>query len=244
VQLDFFGLFRRRPVPRERACVSVAGRDVPIEFVRHRGARRYVLRMRPDGSARVTVPRGGSQAEALAFAQRQHAWIEGQLSKPPPARRATWTHGTTILFRGEIATLTLAAGESEIRFADQTLRIADAASRPCLRPEIERHLRRLAARELLPRVLELAAAHQLRIARVTVRDQRSRWGSCSARATISLNWRLIQTPPFVRDYIIIHELMHLHEMNHSARFWRRVEAACPNFREAETWLKKHNSLLG
>ena len=74
---------------------------------------------------------------------------------------------------------------------------------------------------------------------MTVRNQRSRWGSCSRRGTISLNWRLVQTPDLVRDYIIHHELMHLREMNHSARFWARVEEVCPGWREAERWLKRN-----
>jgi len=77
-----------------------------------------------------------------------------------------------------------------------------------------------------------------------VRDQRSRWGSCSLQGTISLNWRLVQTPDFVRDYIIYHELMHLWEMNHSERFWARVEEVCPAWRDAELWLKRNGSLLG
>jgi predicted metal-dependent hydrolase len=112
-----------------------------------------------------------------------------------------------------------------------------------LRPLIERHLWRLAGRELPVLVLEFAALHQLPVRRVTVRNQRSRWGSCSRRGTISLNWRLIQTPPFVRDYICLHELAHLREMNHSRRFWRVVEQLCPDYRAAEKWLKQHSSLL-
>ena len=79
--------------------------------------------------------------------------------------------------------------------------------------------------------------------RITVRNQRSRWGSCSVKGTISLNWRLIQTPPFVQDYIILHELMHLREMNHSRRYWRCVEQVCPNYRNAEAWLKQNKNLL-
>ena len=112
-----------------------------------------------------------------------------------------------------------------------------------LRPAVENHLRRLAVRELPPRVLELASLHQLTVRRVTVRDQKSRWGSCSRRGTISLNWRLVQTPIQVRDYIILHELMHLREMNHSARYWREVERVCPDYLAAERWLKQHPDLL-
>ena len=106
-----------------------------------------------------------------------------------------------------------------------------------------KHLWKLAAAELPPKVFELAAAHQLNVRRVTVRNQRSRWGSCSRRGTISLNWKLIQAPPFVRDYIVLHELMHLRQMNHSARFWREVEVVCPEYKTAEKWLKQNSALL-
>jgi predicted metal-dependent hydrolase len=99
--------------------------------------------------------------------------------------------------------------------------------------------RALAVCELTQRTLELAAQVGEQINRVSIRNQRSRWGSCSLRRTISLNWRLIQTPPFVVDYIILHELMHLRQMNHSRRFWAEVEKVCPAWREAEAWLRRH-----
>ena len=112
-----------------------------------------------------------------------------------------------------------------------------------LRPVIEKHLRQLATRELPPRVREFSAQHQIAVTRITVRNQKSRWGSCSRRGTISLNWRLIQTPDFVRDYIILHELAHRRHMNHSVRFWSEVERLCPDFRTAERWLKTHRDFL-
>lgn len=97
----------------------------------------------------------------------------------------------------------------------------------------------LAAAELAQRTRELAAQTNSQISRITIRAQRTRWGSCSRRRAISLNWRLIQTPPFVIDYIILHELMHLRQMNHSQRFWDEVEKVCPTWREAEKWLRHH-----
>jgi predicted metal-dependent hydrolase len=112
-----------------------------------------------------------------------------------------------------------------------------------LRPDIEDYLWRLAGRELPARALELAALHKFQVRRVAVRDQRSRWGSCSRLGTISLNWRLVQTPVLVRDYIILHELAHLKQMNHSRRFWAEVQRLCPEFRQAERWLKQHAELL-
>ncbi len=85
--------------------------------------------------------------------------------------------------------------------------------------------------------MELAAASGHQVTRVTVRDKSSRWGSCSPAGRISLNWRLIQVPAPVRDYVMLHELTHLEEANHSPRFWTALEAVCPWHREARAWLK-------
>jgi predicted metal-dependent hydrolase len=112
-----------------------------------------------------------------------------------------------------------------------------------LRLEVEAYLWSLAEKELIPRTLQLAAQHGLGVRTVVVRNQRSRWGSCSARGTISLNWRLIQAPLCVRDYLILHELMHLRQMNHSVQFWRLVREACPDYKNAEQWLNAHAELL-
>jgi predicted metal-dependent hydrolase len=225
--------------------LRVGARPVRLWLVRNRRARRYVLRLRPDGAARVTIPRGGSVAEAKRFVERNAAWLEGQLLRQTTQPRGpqAWVAGTEILFRGERVRL-IAGAEGQpgvISFGSETVRVPNEAAD--LRPAIERHLRQLAARELPARVLELAALHQCRVSRVTVRNQRSRWGSCSRRGTLSLNWRLVQTPPSVRDYLVLHELAHLREMNHSRRFWQEVERLCPEFREGERWLKQHSSLL-
>jgi len=223
----------------------VGARPVRLWLVGNRRARRYVLRLRPDGTARVTIPRGGSPAEGIRFAKRNTAWLEKQLLRQAvqPPRPVPWLAGREIFFRGKPMRLEMGVEEGSglIRFGPEVVRLASATGD--LRPAIERHLRQLAAQELPPRVLELAALHQLPVRRVTVRNQRSRWGSCSRRGTISLNWRLVQVPPSVRDYLVLHELAHLKEMNHSRRFWNEVARLCPDFREAERWLKQHSSLL-
>ena len=244
MQFDF--LFRR-PVrsPVSGNFLAVGSRQIPLVFVPNRRARRYVLRLRPDGVARVTVPRGGSQAEALRFAKRNRSWLAQQIEKLAlrPKIRREWPIGTEILLRGE--TIKIEAGTNgesgTVRLGSETIRVADIEGD--LRASIERHLRNLAAREFPERVFELAAPHQLPVKRVTVRNQRTRWGSCSRRGTISLNWRLIQAPPHVRDYLIFHELAHLREMNHSPRFWHEVERLCPEYRAAEKWLRENSTLL-
>lgn len=97
-----------------------------------------------------------------------------------------------------------------------------------------------AKRELPARLFELAAEHRLTVARVSVRNQRSRWGSCSRSGHICLNWRLVDVPDWIRDYVIIHELMHLKRMDHSRRFWKLVAQACPAYQDARRWLRQQH----
>jgi predicted metal-dependent hydrolase len=110
---------------------------------------------------------------------------------------------------------------------------------PPVSPDVERQLRDRAKCELPSRVRELASEHGLTVTRVSVRNQRSRWGSCSRAGHICLNWRLIQMPDAVRDYVIVHELMHLRRMEHSPRFWKLVADACPDFNAARAWLRAY-----
>lgn len=169
-----------------------------VRFVRHRRARRYVLRVDRDGCVRVTIPRGGSRREADAFARRHAGWIAAQRARVTP---------------------------------------------PALEPDEHAAQVARAALVLPQRVRELAAVHGLTVARVSIRDQRSRWGSCGRDGHICLNWRLVMMPDGVRDYVVVHELMHLRRMDHSPAFWRLVAAACPDYREARLWLRRHGASL-
>ena len=178
--------------------------DLPLQssvaFVRHPRARRYVVRVRDDGTVRVTIPRWGSRREAEAFADTQRAWIDRQLSRVTRER--------------PVEPMRHSAGDI-------------------------RRLRRLAERTLRPRLLELAAEHGLTVSRLTIRNQRWRWGSCSRGGRIALNWRLAEMPAWVRDYVMIHELMHIKRMDHSPAFWKLVARACPAYQDARAWLCRH-----
>jgi predicted metal-dependent hydrolase len=101
-----------------------------------------------------------------------------------------------------------------------------------------RELLSRAKKELPPRLLELAARHGLAVTRISIRNQRWRWGSCSRGGHICLNWRLMTMPEEVRDYVLIHELMHLKRMDHSPKFWKLVADACPQYQDARRWLRK------
>ncbi len=213
-------------------------------MVRHRRARRYLLRLERDGSARVTIPPRGTLEGARAFVERNREWLADQLvrlsSRPGPA--AVWRAGDQVWFRGERLPLeTLPSGQ--VRLGTEQLAVPKMQGN--LRPIVERHLQRLAKQDLPVLVARFAALHGFSV-NVETGDRaksKTRWGSCSTRGTISLNWRLIQTPDFVRDYIILHELAHFRHMNHSARFWKEVKRLCPDHTWAQQWLKDHRQLL-
>ena len=241
--LNFLFRQRRQTAPAETA-LTIGAQTVPIRFVRNPRARRYILRLRPDGSVRATIPRTGSVREARAFAERNTDWIAAQLQRrtqPAPAPHP-WQPGRAILYRGTPVLLTVEAHPDgpRARFADQVVPAPDTVN---LHTAIERHLWNLAWTELPARTIELSATHGLVVTCIRVRNQRTRWGSCSRRGVVSLNWRLVQTPDYVRDYVILHELMHLREMNHSARFWDQVGQACPRHAEARAWLRTQRGLL-
>lgn len=229
-----------------RAPVTWTFDDQVVILRPHARARRYTLRLNREGEIVVTVPRGGSQRDALDFVRRSRGWIDGQRVRRAgvSGHAREWSAGTDLLWRGERVVLEVGRdrGRPVVSLGDQRLFVADAAMN--LRRPVEARMLAVARAELPARTRELARVHGIVIARVSVRNQSSRWGSCSATGVISLNWRLVQAPDWVRDYLIIHELMHRREMNHSMRFWRLVAHACPRWREAEAWLDRHAVELG
>jgi predicted metal-dependent hydrolase len=214
-----------------------------IEFVRVRRARRYILRVRPDGTLRVTVPRGGSRREAEQFVQKHQRWISGERQRVQVEHAPRqWQHGSEILLHGTRVQIAVEADPVErvIRYGPRTITAPADAD---VRATVEDDLRELARAELIPRLRELATLHNLHVGSVSIRNQRSRWGSCARSGNIALNFRLVQMPAYVRDYVLVHELMHLKQQNHSRRFWRLVEAVYPDFREAERWLRLEGKSL-
>jgi predicted metal-dependent hydrolase len=217
----------------------------PVIFVRHRRARRYILRVLPNGTIRVTLPRWGAKREARAFLEASRPWIAQQQQARQPRQQPSWDDGTRILVDGRDAILRIHSGRRVVGIWQDDCEIGSAAFLAGLsvRQVAERWLRRRADAQLPGQLLGLADAHGVTVPRVSIRNQRSRWGACSPTGTITLNWRLVQLPPFVREYVLIHELMHRREMNHSRRFWRLVTPLCPRHAEARRWLRQEGKAL-
>ena len=238
-------LYRRPSEPQ--AIEIVFDRSIYLVRVRrHRQARRYTLRIQAaTREVILTIPPRGTLKEARDFAQKHGGWIAARLGRLPEA--APFAHGITVPLRGVPHRI---AHRRAVRGTVWTENGADGEAVLCVAgdaPHIDRRigdfLRREARRELEALSTRFAAELGVRVRRVVVRDQSSRWGSCSTTGVLSYSWRLILAPGYVLEYLAAHEVAHLVEMNHSARFWRLVQRLCPTNERAKAWLDVHGTDL-
>jgi len=221
--------------------------DCPVEVRRHPGARRLTLRVsRTRRAVIVTLPVQCDLGEAGSFLHRNIEWVRERLSSIP--QPVPFTDGALMPLRGEFHSLAFIGK----RAAGGVVRAQASKSLPQLRVSgrIEHAPRRLrdwlaeeARRDLDARVLVHTRALGVKAKRIAVRDQATRWGSCSTTGVLSYSWRLILAPGYVLDYLAAHEVAHLVEMNHSPRFWRLVQRVCPGHERAKAWLDIHGSDL-
>ncbi len=192
-------------------------------------ARRLAIRVYPDARVEVVVPPRVRPREVEHFLAAHREWIENkraQALRNRPAPEAFPPASLRFALTGESWRVHVAGGAGRLRVADTSggiLQVLGTAAPASLRTALRRWLLRAAEARLAPRLESLAAATGVTYRRISVRRQRSRWGSCSVRGTISLNACLLFQRPEVVDYLLVHELMHVNHMNHSKRFWQAVE---------------------
>jgi predicted metal-dependent hydrolase len=239
-------LFPRRPPQPSVLTVAFDGEVYEVRVRRHAQARRYTLRIQAASREVVlSMPLRGSLREANVFAQKHGAWIAARVKRLPRPR--PFAHGETVPLRGiahRIEHRRGSRGTVWIECGDdgaQLLCVAGEA--PHVARRVRDFLKREAKKDLERASRAAAAALGVGLARVSIRDQSSRWGSCSTTGVLSYSWRLILAPPFVLDYLAAHEAAHLVEMNHSRRFWRLVEQINPDVARAKAWLDAHGSDL-
>lgn len=215
-------------------------------------AKRITVKVDPrDGGVEVVLPRGATEADAARAVVELEGWIVKHQAKVTDAR--TRGHAGrpagTVPYLGTDLLLVPEAARTRVHRKGDCLHVpADDAVQA---QAIERWYRRQAKDELTPRVqaavteLSNTAPGRLRIAyaRTAIRDQRTRWGSCSSSGTISLNWRLLLASDEVAEYVVVHEVCHLAEMNHSAKYWELVAALFPEYERPRLWLREHGGSL-
>lgn len=232
-------LLYRRPAEPSRLLIKHGSQIYSVRLRRHRRARRYTLRIHPsDREAILTMPPRGTLAEAKDFAQRHGGWIAARLGRLPKA--APFHHGAIIPLRGTAHRLVHRAGErgtawTETRDSGERI-LCVAGELEYLDRRVHDFLKREARRDLQKASQRHADALGVKVKRISIRDQSSRWGSCTSSGSLSFSWRLILAPPFVLDYLAAHEVAHLVEMNHSPRFWKVVARICNHVERAKKWL--------
>lgn len=212
----------------------------PIDILvkRNARARRLSLRVsRLDGRVSLSLPRHLPEREARQFVQEKESWIRDQLGRQPMQRSVAI--GATLLFRGQEIPIEQGTGRG-VKI-NETCRVGgnpDTAG-----PRIAAVLKQMARQQLSAASDDYAARLGVSFGRLTLRDTRSRWGSCSSNGGLMYSWRLIMAPPEVLAYVAAHEVAHLVEMNHSAAYWAVVERIYPAYQAPRRWLRENGAEL-
>jgi predicted metal-dependent hydrolase len=225
----------------------------PFTVRRSPRARRVRLRITAEGDAVVTLPMRAPAALAEQLVRDKAAWIERHQARILEARerlvsrpslengRALWLRGVPIGI--DVETVPPVRRTRVVPSADGrrlTVRLDQGDERP-VGEILEAWLRAEARRTIHEAVERRAPELGVSVARITIRDQSTRWGSATRRGTLSFSWRLVLAPPDVLDYVVVHELAHLRDLSHSERFWRLVKSHTPHVAASRRWLREHEA---
>ncbi len=209
-------------------------------------ARRYLLRLPSDYSGPVlTVPRGGDLQKAERFARQHIGWLLERMEARPD--HVPLLPGNIIPLRGQdhriVPTGKLRGLVEPVRNGDDHPELLVPGAEEHMPRKLTTWLKGQAKADLSTAVTLHAAKIGRPVKAISIRDTKSRWGSCASNGSLSFSWRLILAPPEILDYVAAHEVAHLREMNHSARFWRICEELAPHTRQARAWLKENGQRL-
>jgi predicted metal-dependent hydrolase len=214
--------------------------DLPYRVRRSDRARRVRVSVDALGEVEVVLPRRSPERAAAAAVVELRPWIERRLAAASAVREAIAARGAAVPYLGRDLDLRPEAGRTRVhRRGDVLLVPGDERAAAA----IERWYRRAAGREIAPRLDAAVAALGMRYSTLTIRGQRTRWGSCSASGAMSFNWRLLLAPEPVLDYVVWHEACHLRVMDHSSSFWSLVAQHCPSYEDHRRWLRRHGATL-
>lgn len=242
-RLNFFRTALRKPrsIREQRTIVELNGREVALCIRHHPRARRMTLRIDPvGGGAVVTLPASTPADEGMAMVRRKAGWLIDRLEALPP--RSVLADGATVpLLGAELTVRHRPEARGVVRRVGNELIVAGRHEH--LTRRLTDWLKAEARREVAARARVKAETLGRPVGRVTVRDTRTRWGSCSANGNLSFCWRLVLAPPFVVDYVVAHEVAHLAVRDHSPRFWKTVATLTGEAERARAWLNRHGEAL-
>ncbi|NPV91210.1 MAG: M48 family metallopeptidase [Firmicutes bacterium] len=232
----------------ESRFLEIDGSPVPLTVERRSGIKNISLRVTAQGVA-IKVPRIVSNAEVDRLIENRRDWMTRHWRRLRDAAEAAArrTRENQVYYLGRLCRV-LVCGESapiprgrQVQLEGDIFVVYLPAGESEWEPELQKWLREQAARTIKKRLAIISHKLHYRYQSVSIRDQKTRWGSCSSHRHLSFNWRLIMMPPEVLDYVIVHELCHLEELRHSPRFWSLVETAMPDYRQHRQWLRRNGA---
>jgi len=244
-----FGKKQKRPVTVGQYSLDLNGNSISYILKRSSRSRYLRLEIRPGAGLLVTAPKNMDMAVIEGFIEKKHNWIVTKLNKYNRAVRSAtepMEDGITTSYLGNRVTVVIQHKEDKpamVRLEKDRLlvNLNHSGEEPAVMID---NWYRFQMNVMLKEKLEFWSNRmQLKYSGFSIRGQRTRWGSCSRKGNLSFNWKLIKTPEEVMDYVIIHELAHIREMNHSARFWKLVAQYCPEYKLYRRWLRNHDELL-
>jgi predicted metal-dependent hydrolase len=229
-------------VPAQIRKLSLpGGTDVDLVIRRSSRARRILLQVgQIDGAVELVVPPRASVTEALEFAEQKVKWVERRLDLVLP--RVTFEDGVEVPFKG-VPLRIRRTGRPGTAVAHAEGELLVPGRDDTVPGRVKRWFHEQARHEIVQRANEKAERIGRPRGRITLRDQRTRWGSCSADGNLNFSWRLILAPETVLDYVVAHEVAHLAEMNHGPRFWAHVERLCAEPEASRAWLRARGASL-
>jgi hypothetical protein len=234
-----------RPGAQQTRTIDVEGRKLPLTIKTDARARRLTLRIDPGGqSLKLTVPRGLKPREIDDFLARHQGWLMTKLARFP--RNNALAEGRYVSLRGvphRVERTGKLRGLTEAIELDGEKVLLVGGAEDHLSRRLRDFLKAEARKDLAERSAAHAGAIGKKVNSITLKDTKSRWGSCSHDGNLSFSWRIVMAPPYVIDYLAAHEVAHLAEMNHSEKFWAICEKLCPQSLEAKHWLKRNGALL-
>ncbi len=218
--------------------LTIGTPPIMVELRRNARAKRMTLRVSAvDGVARLSLPKRGSLKAAKRFLVEQEGWLRSNIGKTP--ERVAITEGMTIFLHGE-SFLLQTHSKSRVTLAPDTLFLPE--NRP-LGQALEWFIK-TRARNVITNLAEVNSSTLGKpFSKISLRDPRSRWGSCNSDGNLMFSWRLMLAPPEVLRYVVAHEVAHLREMNHSKAFWAEVAGLMPDYQAPRQWLKQNGGLL-
>jgi predicted metal-dependent hydrolase len=213
--------------------------DLEYSVRRSARARRVLVTVDPATGVEVVLPRRAAEREAAAAIVELRPWIEKRLREASAVREALAARGASVPFLGRTLELLPQPGRTRVHRRGDSLLVPAGDHRLAL----ERWFRRVAREEIAGRLDRAAAVTGLAYTGLTIRNQRTRWASCSAEGKMSFNWRLLLAPEEVVDYVVWHEVCHLEVHDHSPRFWRLLASHCPEYKTHSAWLRRHGATL-